>query len=95
MDTRENTQRQLSMAAESYRKNMINSVTKYATDQDAVKKADKAVTISTKRYEVGRGTVLELNQSQLALVQAELALRQGIYDYLTNKADLDYTLGRE
>lgn len=95
MDTRLNTQRQLSMAAESYRKNMINSVTKYETDQDAVKKADKAVTISTKRYEVGRGTVLELNQSQLSLVQAELTLRQGIYDYLTNKADLDYTLGRE
>lgn len=95
MDTRENTQRQLSMAAESYRKNMINSVTKFETDQDAVKKADKAVTISTKRYEVGRGTVLELNQSQLSLVQAELTLRQGIYDYLTNKADLDYTLGRD
>lgn len=95
MDTRENTQRQLSMAAESYRKNMVNSITKYSTDLDAVKKADKAVSISTKRYEVGRGTVLELNQSEIALVQAELTLRQGIYDFLTNKADLDYTLGRE
>lgn len=95
MDTRLNTQRQLSMAAESYRKNMINSVTKFNTDQEAVEKAEKAVNISTKRYEVGRGTVLELNQSQLSLVQSELTLRQGIYDYLTNKADLDYTLGRE
>lgn len=95
MDTRLNTQRQLSMAAESYRKNMINSVTKFNTDQEAVDKAEKAVNISTKRYEVGRGTVLELNQSQLSLVQSELTLRQGIYDYLTNKADLDYTLGRE
>lgn len=95
LDTRLNTQRQLSMAAESYRKNMVNSITKYGTDLDAVKKADKAVAISSKRYEVGRGTVLELNQSQISLVQAELTLRQGIYDYLTNKADLDYTLGRE
>lgn len=95
MDTRENTQRQLSMMAEGYRKNMVNSITKYGSDREAVKNADKAVTISTKRYEVGRGTVLELNQSEIALVQAELTLRQGIYDYLTNKADLDYTLGRE
>ena len=50
---------------------------------------------SRKRNEVGRGTILELNQSETALTQAELTYMQSIYNYLVNKADLDYTLGRE
>lgn len=94
-DTRENTYRQLSMAAQSYRDNMVKTISKIESDREAVKQADKAVTISTKRYDVGRGTILELNQSETALVQAELAYHQSIYDFLQNKADLDYTLGRE
>ena len=94
-DTRTNTMRQLSMAAQSYRKNMLTTITKLESDREAVRQADKAVTISAKRYDVGRGTILELNQSETALTQAELTYHQSIYDYLTNKADLDYTLGRE
>lgn len=94
-DTRTNTMRQLSMAAQSYRKNMISTITKLESDREAVKQANKAVTISAKRYDVGRGTILELNQSETALTQAELTYHQSIYDYLTNKADLDYTMGRE
>ena len=93
--TRQNTLRQLSMAAESYRKNMISSITKLESDREAVLQANKAVSISSKRYEVGHGTILELNQSETALVQAELTYNQGIYDYLSNKADLDYTMGLE
>lgn len=95
MDTRENTQRQLSMAAESYRQNMKESITKIGTDRESVMQAQRAVDIAAKRYEVGRGTILELNQSETALTQAELVFHQSIYDFLTNKADLDYTLGRE
>lgn len=94
-DTRENTARQLSMAAESYRKNMITSIAKLESDREAVRQADKAVTISSKRYDVGRGTILDFNQSEIALITAELTYNQGIFDYLSNKADLDYTLGRE
>ena len=94
-DTRENTERQLSMAAESYRQNMIKTISKIESDREAVRQANKAVAISSKRYEVGRGTILELNQSETALVQTELAYSQSIYDFLQNKADLDYTLGRE
>ena len=94
-DTRLDTERQLSMAAQSYRQNMLKAISKLESDREAVKQADKAVNISGKRYEVGRGTILELNQSETALVQAELTYNQSIYDYLSNKADLDYTLGRE
>lgn len=94
-DTRVNTVRQLNMAAQSYRKNMLTSISKLESDRQAVMQADKAVSISAKRYNVGKGTILELNQSETALTQAELTYHQSIFDFLTNKADLDYTLGRE
>ncbi len=93
-DTRANTYNQLSMAAKSYRENMVSSVAKLESDRTAVEQANKAVSISAKRYEVGRGTILELNQSETALTQSELTYCQTIYDYLSNQADLDYTLGR-
>ncbi len=94
-DTREDTVNQLSMAIESYHRNMASSIEQVESNHVAVGQAEKAVTISEKRYEVGRGTILELNQSETALTEAELTYNQSIYDYLSNKADLDYTLGRE
>ena len=94
-DQRLNVERQLNLAAESYRQNMASTMTQVESNAEAVKQADKAVAIAGKRYEVGRGTILELNQSETALTQAELTYVQSIYNYLTNKADLDYTLGRE
>ena len=94
-DTRLNTQRQLNMEVQSYKQNMASTIAQVESNAEAVKQAGKAVSISSKRYEVGRGTILELNQSETALTQAELTYVQSIYDYLKNKADLDYTLGRE
>lgn len=94
-DTRLNTERQLKMAVESYKQNMASTIAQVTSNEEAVKQANKAVEISSKRYEVGHGTILELNQSETAKTQAELTYVQSIYDYLTNKADLDYTLGRE
>lgn len=95
LNTREDTRRKLSVAAASYRENMVSSVAQIESNRKAVVQADKAVSISNKRYEVGAGTVLELNQSETALTQAELTYNQSIYDYLSNRADLEYTLGAE
>lgn len=94
-DTRLDTERKLQLAAEGYKQNMASTIAQVESNKKAVEQANKAVTISSKRYDVGRGTILELNQSETALTQAELTYAQSIYDYLTNSADLDYTLGRE
>ncbi len=94
-DNRLNTQRQLAMSAQSYMHNMASSIVQVESNKEAVKQADKAVSIAAKRYDVGKGTILELNQSEVALTQAELTYNQSIYDYLVNKSELDYTLGRE
>lgn len=94
-DTRQNTLNQLRMAVASYRSNMYSTIDQVESNKLAVEQAKKTVDIAAMRYEVGNGTVLELNQSQTALTQAELTYSQSIYDYLVSKADLDYTLGRE
>ena len=94
-DNRLNTERQLTMAVESYKQNMAASIAQTESNKEAVRQADKALSIAATRYEVGRGTILELNQSEVALTSAQLTYNQSIYDYLIAKANLDYTLGRE
>ncbi len=94
-DQREDTRRKLLMSIETYMQNMASTIAQVNSNAEAVKQAEKAVMISSKRYEVGRGTLLELNQSETAETQAQLTYVQSIYDYLTNKADLDYALGKE
>ncbi len=94
-DNRLNTLRNLNLAAESYSSNMRSSIAQVNSNSIAVSQAEKALSISNKRYEVGKGTILEVNQSQTALTQAQLTYNQSIYDYLINKSDYDYTLGKE
>jgi outer membrane protein TolC len=83
------------MQVTSYKSNMQASSEQVLSNKEAMNQANKALLISKKRYEVGKGTVLELNSSQVSLTQAELTYGQSIYDYLTAKADLDLVLGRE
>lgn len=90
-----NTERNLKMQVESYRNSMTASSEQVASNRENMLQAEKAVEIAEKRYEVGRGTVLELNSSQVSLTQAQLTYNQSIYDYLVAKADLDLVLGRE
>ncbi|MCF0159865.1 MAG: TolC family protein [Bacteroidaceae bacterium] len=92
-ENRLNTERQLSMQAQSYLNNMQASTEQVVSNKEAIAKAQKARDISDKRYQVGAGTMLELNSSEVALTQSELTYCQSIYEYLSAKADLDYVLG--
>lgn len=90
-----NLQRNLSMQVENYMNNMQQSVEQLASNKENVKQALKGRTIAQKRYEVGKGTILELNDSELALTQSQLTYTQAIYDFLVAKSDLDLVLGKE
>lgn len=92
---RVDTERKLNMEVTSYRNNMTASSEQVVSNKENVMQAEKAVTIVGKRYEVGKGTVLELNTSQVSLTQAQLTYNQSIYDYLVSKADLEKVLGKE
>lgn len=94
-ETRVNTERQLAQQATSYVDNMSASAEQVVSNRENIIQAEKGRQIALKRYEVGKGTILELNDAEIALTQTELVYRQSIYDYLVSKADLDQLLGKE
>ena len=73
------TERKLNMQITSYQDNMSASSEQVSSNKENVMQAEKAVQIAGKRYEVGKGTVLELNTSQVQLTEAELTYNQSIY----------------
>jgi outer membrane protein TolC len=94
-ETRLNTERMLQMQVTSCLNNMSASSEQVASNRESIIQAEKGRLIAQKRYEVGKGTILELNDSEVALTQAQLVYNQSIYDYLTARADLDKVLGND
>ncbi|MCM1109011.1 MAG: TolC family protein [Clostridium sp.] len=92
-ENRLHTERQLGMQAQSCLDNMQASAAQVSSNRESMAQAEKGLLIAEKRYEVGKGTVLEMNSSEVALTQARLAFNQSIYDYLVARADLDYVTG--
>ena len=95
MQNRDYTARQLAMQQQSYLNSMAASAEQVSSNKEAIVQAQKARDIAEKLYEVGRGTVLELNSAEVALTQAKLTYTQSIYDYLSAKADLDKLQGKD
>ncbi len=91
---RENTTRQLKLSVQNSLDNIAIAVEQVTSNKESVIQAEKAYSISQKRYSVGSGTLLEMNTSETALTQSRLQYAQSIYDYLAAKANLEATLGR-
>lgn len=94
-ETRTNTERMLGMQAQSYIDNMTKSAEQLESNKTAVELAKKGLEISQKRYDVGRGTILELTSSQVSLTNVQLSYNNTIYDYLVAKSELNTVLGKE
>lgn len=94
-ETRLNTERMLNMQAQSYIDNMTASAEQLQSSKNAVELAEKGLEISQKRYDVGRGTILELTNSQVSLTNVKLSYNNTIYDYLVAKSELNKVLGKE
>ena len=95
VETRTNTERMLNMQAQSYMDNMTASAEQLQSNKAAVELAEKGLEISQKRYDVGKGTILELTNSQVSLTNTRLSYNNTIYDYLVAKSDLNKVLGKE
>ena len=89
------TEKQLNIQARSYVDNMKANAEQVASNREAIEQAEKGREIASKRYEIGKGTILELNNSEVSLTQAKLTYSQSIYNYLAAKADLNKVLGDE
>ena len=91
----EDVERNLNIALENYRDKMNTSVKRYTAAETTLEMAQKSYNISEKMYELGKATLVELNDAQLALTQAQLTISQAIYQYMTNKAAIDELMGVE
>ncbi len=91
----EYTRKQLDVQVRSYIDNMKANADQVASNHEAIEQAEKGREIASKRYEIGKGTILELNNSEVSLTQAKLTYSQSIYNYLAAKADLDKVLGND
>lgn len=95
LDTQiENVKRQLELAINSSLNGIETAAEQVVSTKENVLSAEKAFGISQKRYEVGSGTMLEMNSSETQLLNARLQYVQSIYDFLTNRAALEETLGK-
>jgi outer membrane protein len=58
-----------------------------------VAEAQQALRLANTRYEIGLGSIVELNQAQLSEVSAEIAAASAKYDYLSRRAALAFVTG--
>ena len=91
----ENAERQLKIAIRQYLNQMETSMKNFSSAESGVETARKAYDIASKSYNLGRSTITELNNAQLALTQAQLAQSQAVYSFMTAKASLEQTLGKD
>lgn len=92
---RDDTKRNLQLAIKQYLDNMKTCVKQFDAAQKGVEQANKGYKIAQKRYDTGAGTLLEMNDAELALTQAKLNLNQSIYNYMVAKSDMEKVLGQE
>jgi len=92
---RANTERQLQISVRSSLATMGTATKSYASAASAVETAEKAYGIARQSYDVGRSTLTDLGDAQLALTQSKLGVCQAIYSFLNAKSDLEGTLGAD
>ena len=92
---RQDTERQIRIAIRNYNDNIALCVKNYTAANATVEIAQKSYEISEKMYEVGKATLVELNDAQVALMQAQLTQAQAIYSFMVAKASLDELIGKE
>lgn len=91
----ENAQRELEVGIRQALSSMYTCKEQHEAAAKSIEGAEAGYSIAQKRYEIGSGTLLELNDAQLALLQARLNFNQSIYNYLVAKSALDKLLGAD
>ncbi len=87
--------RNLQLAVRNYADAITKSVEAAAAAKEGVSEAEKGYQIALKMYDTGMGTMLDVNDADLARINAGLQYNQAIFDYLSAKSNLEKVLGRE
>ncbi len=92
---REHAERQLRTALMQYESNMRTNVKEYYASSQNISQAKRGYEIAVKRYEVGGGTLVDVDNSQVAYTQAELSRSTAIYNYLVNRTSIEKIVGAQ
>lgn len=90
---KEDAIRNLEVSVMQVLNSLETSLKQYQAAQKTIEGAQAGYEIAKKRYDVGSGTLLELQDAQLGMLQARLNLNQSVYTYITLKSSLDKILG--
>lgn len=91
----EDTERNLKIALKNYDNQIATNMKNYAAAESTLEMAQRSYDIASKMYELGKATLLELNDAQLALVQAQLTMSQAVYNFMVTKASIEELTGEE
>ena len=87
--------RNLRISIRNFNDQMALCIKNYQAANATLEVAQKSYDISAKMYEVGKATMVELNDAQVALQQAQLTQAQSVYNFMVAKASLDELIGKE
>lgn len=65
-----------------------------AVTQQMRDNAAKSLDLTQARYDIGKSSIVDLSQAQLAATQAAVTATDAQYQYLVQRAVLDYTIGK-
>lgn len=91
----EDTQRNLRIVVKNYNNQIDTYIKNYMAAKSTLEMAQKSYDIASKMYELGKATLVELNDAQLALVQAQLTMSQTVYNFMVTKASIEELLGND
>lgn len=91
---REYIKQQLEMGIQASLNTIETAAEKVVSQKKTIYSSERAYQISSKRFEVGSGTQIEVNSSALNLQSSRLDYIQSIYNFVTAQADLEETLGK-
>lgn len=92
---RKTVENQLNMSLMNQRKVIGNACDVFIASKDALKTAEKGYEIAKVRYTSGTSSLLELNDAEISLLQAQLNYNQSIYQFMISSYDLDKMIGVE
>lgn len=93
--TMEDTERNLRVAFKNYENEIGTFMKNYAAAESTLEMAQRSYDIAERMYELGKTTLLELNDAQLALVQAQLTMSRTVYNFMVTKASIEELIGDE
>ena len=91
----EDTERNLRIAIKNYNNLIDTYIKNYIAAESTLEMAQKSYDIASKMYELGKATLVELNDAQLALVQAQLTMSRTVYNFMVTKASMEELAGNE